>query len=79
MSGRVCPKCEGEMVAGVLLEKGTSGNIDLMPTEWVQFDPPYYEKHGFFKGEHIIERRRVKSYRCKACGFLESFAGDAIK
>ena len=78
MSHRICPKCESEMLAGVLLEKGTSGDIDLTPTDWVQFDPSYYVKHGFFKGKHVVERRSVTSFRCKACGFLESFAGDVV-
>lgn len=75
---RSCPKCDGEMVAGALLEKGTSGNIDLMPTEWVQFDTTYYEKHGYFKGKHVTDRRRVQTYRCTNCGLLESYAGDTI-
>ena len=66
------------MVAGVLLEKGTSGDVDLMPTQWVQFDPAYFEKHGFFKGKHVTDRRRVETFRCTDCGFLESFAGDTI-
>lgn len=75
----VCPKCDGEMVAGFLLEKNMPIiDADLKPTEWVQIEPAYFEKHGFFQTKHITDRRRVDTYRCNDCGFLESFARDQI-
>jgi hypothetical protein len=44
------------------------------PTEWVAIEPEYFEKYGFFQTKHITERRRVETYCCTECGFLESFA-----
>lgn len=74
-----CPKCDGEMVSGFLLEKNMPIiEGDFTPTEWVQIDREYFDKHGFFQKKHITERRRVETHRCTNCNFLESFAGDLL-
>ncbi len=70
-----CPKCEAAMTGGYLLEKNMPLiEGDLTPTEWVAINPEYFEKYGFFQTKHITERRRVETYCCTECGFLESFA-----
>lgn len=74
---RQCPKCDGEMIAGFLLEKNMPLiEVDLKPTEWVAIDREYFDQHGFFQTKHITDRRRVETHRCGECGFLESFAVD---
>jgi len=80
MENPSCPKCESEMTCGYLVEKNTPTLIegDFRPTEWVTIEPEYFEKYGFFQPKHIIDRRRVDTYRCNQCGFLESFAIDII-
>ncbi len=75
MNEHKCPKCESGMVMGYLLEKNMPIiEGDLTPTEWVAIEPEYFEKYGFFQKKHITERRRVETYCCTNCGFLESFA-----
>lgn len=68
-----CPKCESKMIPGYLLEKSML-EADMTPTEWVAIESEYFEKYGFFQKKHITDRRRVETYCCTECGFLESFA-----
>jgi len=69
---RACPKCDGEMIAGILLEH-TMPLVEVA-TVWAAIDREYCDKHGNIQAKHITDRRRVETHRCKECGFLESYA-----
>jgi hypothetical protein len=63
-----CPKCAGEMEVGMLVDHRESGRGEAV---WMQGEPEY----GFFglkvRGRN---RLRVDVFRCRQCGFLESYA-----
>jgi hypothetical protein len=58
------------MEEGFLLEKGDSGV--LSPQAWVTGKP----EKSFFSGVSIKGKQMydVKTFRCNACGYLESYA-----
>ena len=61
-----CPKCEGNMTHGTLMEKGKYGNS---PYVWSpENDAPFPVKGAPSKRLDIV------MYRCEACGFLELYA-----
>ena len=68
-----CSKCDGKMVAGFEVDRGVF-EIDMRQSKWVQVEPEYLEKYGFFQKKHVKEARAVTTYRCVKCGFLESYA-----
>ena len=64
-----CPKCNGEMVQGFLVE--IDGWMRKVST-WVEGAP---EKSWF--GSAKVPKEKcvpVGTFRCSACGFLESYA-----
>jgi hypothetical protein len=65
-----CSKCKSDMEEGFLLEKGDGGI--LSSETWVAGKP---EKSLFFgvslKGKAVYD---IKTFRCIACGYLDSFA-----
>jgi hypothetical protein len=65
-----CPKCDGEMVQGFIVD-WTQGGRRLV-SSWVEGAP---EKSFWHRtnapGEKSVP---VGTFRCSACGFLESFA-----
>lgn len=65
-----CSKCSSEMEEGFLLEKGDGGVLSSQT--WVTGKP---EKSALFgvslKGKAVYE---VKTFRCMACGYLDSYA-----
>lgn len=67
----MCPKCEGEMEEGFILDKGDYGS--QYPSGWVEGEPHRSFWHG---GVKVSDKRRyeVRSYRCVKCGYLESYA-----
>lgn len=73
MSNRAeCPKCAGQMEEGFILDRGY-GNQE--PSDWVEGAPQLSFWHG---GVKVSDKRQyeVRSYRCKECGFLESYARE---
>jgi predicted nucleic-acid-binding Zn-ribbon protein len=68
-----CPKCEGEMEEGMTVEYKSPGGFD------VNINLPKKEtwgkglKSGFWMNS-VEEERAVVTYRCKECGYLESYA-----
>jgi hypothetical protein len=65
-----CLKCTGDMVEGYL--KPSRWGVPW--PEWVSGVP----LRGFFNDLRESERdiRRVRTYRCIRCGFLESYASE---
>ncbi len=73
---QICPLCQGAMEAGFLRDvnhKNPAVEV-AEQMEWIAGDPtPVSALHGGIKlaGK---ERRKVVTYACKECGFLQSFA-----
>jgi len=68
MASHRCPKCEGSMTQGFVLEH-TQGYPAV--NHWVSGAP---EKRWFgvqTKGRQQLE---IETWRCTRCGFLESYA-----
>jgi hypothetical protein len=64
-----CPKCNGEMVQGFILEY--KGPNRLVST-WIEGAP----EKSFWQGTKVPAEKCVPvgTFRCSACGFLESYA-----
>ena len=64
-----CPKCDGEMVQGFTFE--SEGPRRIVST-WVEGAP----EKTFWQGANVPADKRVPvgTFRCSACGFLESYA-----
>jgi hypothetical protein len=68
-TSRTCTKCNGTMEEGFVLELG-HGNTQK-GSEWVE-GPPDRRWYGLrTKGKRKLP---VTTWRCKRCGFLESWA-----
>lgn len=69
-----CSKCGADMEEGFLLEKGDGG---LLSSEsWVEGNPEKSWLSGLsLKGKKIYD---VKTLRCSACGYLESYAARKL-
>jgi hypothetical protein len=65
----VCPKCQGKMDVGVVPDETFNRTL---PSTWYEGVPT----KGFFglkvRGNKSFE---IMTYRCTACGYLESYAG----
>jgi hypothetical protein len=78
MSGQalksVCPKCAGQMEEGFVVDRGHGNRFNV--SCWVAGAP----ESGFW-GLKIRDkaRRPVRTLRCVNCGFLESYAVEALK
>lgn len=66
-----CPKCPGEMQEGFLLETGLGS--DPRP-KWVSGEPSVNAFGGIQTSERDV--RRVQTFRCIRCGFLEFYATE---
>lgn len=69
-----CAKCDGEMELGHIPDYVTL--MAVQPPVWVR--GPL--RKGFF-GQNVNMRGmkfRVESYRCKNCGYLESYARKPV-
>ena len=64
-----CPKCDGEMVQGFLMD-ATYGSIRV--ASWVKGPP----KKAFWTGTKVDigYELPIGTFRCSSCGFLESYA-----
>jgi Domain of unknown function (DUF6487) len=65
-----CPKCKGAMAQGFMVDWSQGGGRRV--SNWVEGPPEKSLWHGTAApGEKSIP---VGAFRCKACGFLESYA-----
>ena len=65
-----CPKCQGEMVQGFVLDITHGG---FFVGRWIEGPP----KKSFWQGLNLPAKYEwipVGSFRCQSCGFLESYA-----
>ncbi|MGA3143697.1 MAG: PF20097 family protein [Verrucomicrobiota bacterium] len=73
---KICPKCGKQMEEGYILECAFPRGLDV--SKWVAGTPDW---GGTFFGLKFrplnITRRanlQIRTFRCKQCGFLESYA-----
>jgi hypothetical protein len=66
-----CPKCDGQMEEGFMLDRTYGAQL---PSQWVEGEP----EKSFWFGTRTAGREilRVTTYRCRKCGYLESYASD---
>jgi hypothetical protein len=66
-----CPKCEGAMIQGFILDSADSRRS---VSSWIEGIPI----KSFLTGVKIGKRKQysIESWRCGRCGFLESYARD---
>jgi phage FluMu protein Com len=64
-----CPKCGKEMEEGFIADY-THGAV--LVSKWVEGEP----EKSFWLGTKMRgkENMKVKTYRCRGCGYLESYA-----
>ena len=65
-----CPKCEGEMEQGFILDAMHGGQI---ASRWAAGAP----QKSFWTGTKAVSQDSVipvGTFRCASCGFLESYA-----
>ncbi len=67
----VCPKCQSSMVEGFVVDRTDSG---WRVSGWVDGTP----EKGFWGGVRLRGKKPVETatWRCRSCGFLESYAGS---
>ncbi|MGI9035191.1 MAG: PF20097 family protein [Pyrinomonadaceae bacterium] len=67
-----CPKCNGEMEEGFIVDYGYG---ITKPSDWVAGEPV----KSIWSGTKIKGKKQYKvaTYRCARCGFLESYATEA--
>ncbi len=62
-----CPKCQGEMVQGFVLDNFHGGRL---VSQWA-------EKSFWFKTKMPVDNLiTIGIFRCNSCGFLESYARE---
>jgi len=66
---RICPKCQGEMVQGFVVDYAHAGAV---VSTWVEGPP----KRSFWFGTKVPLEKSIPigTFRCAACGYLESYA-----
>lgn len=69
MTPHRCPKCEGLMAEGFIVDATHGGNV---VSRWVEGQP----ERVFFGGLKIRGKtvHHVQTWRCQRCGYLESYA-----
>jgi len=72
MAGRSldCPRCGGGMEAGYMIDIDDHGTKAV--PKWVEGEP----QRSFWMGLKLAgkDQRDVTTYRCRRCGYLESYA-----
>ena len=67
-----CPRCGASMEPGYILDE-TYGKVGS--EKWVEGEPQYSIWTGLkLRGK---QRLQVTTYRCRGCGYLESYAEEA--
>lgn len=71
MPASTCPKCAGAMVEGFELDESHGWR---RPAGWVEGKP----QRSVWTGVSLRGRRQlpIRSFRCRRCGFLESYATE---
>ena len=71
-SRMTCPKCDGEMERGFVLDKTLGAHF---ATHWVPGDPAKSVMWGL-KLPNLLSKQPVpiSTFRCASCGYLESYA-----
>jgi len=73
MAQRSCPKCTGPVEEGFILDVAQRGYLQAT---WLQGSPePSFWTSLTLKGK---TRRPIVTLRCSRCGYLESYAQDAL-
>ena len=69
MSILICPRCQGTMESGFIVDHTHGG---FAPPEWVEGSP----ERSFWVGVKMSGKKRlpVETFRCERCGYLESYA-----
>jgi hypothetical protein len=69
MRSHTCPKCQGAMTEGFLLDATYGANT---VGQWVDGIP----QKSFWGGAKLRGKKKfeVQSWRCERCGFLENYA-----
>lgn len=62
----ICPKCGGEMVCGVMVDRS-----------YTACEPQQWKEDCSNEEDMYTDLYNVISYRCKECGFLENYAFKA--
>lgn len=64
-----CPKCKGKMDEGFIVDEGHGHKY---ASNWVEGPP----EKSFWQGIKTRGKKKVqvKAFRCKVCGYLESYA-----
>ncbi|MDB5671280.1 MAG: hypothetical protein JWO25_2239 [Alphaproteobacteria bacterium] len=64
-----CPKCEGRMVTGFIVDIGYGA---VAASNWQEGEP----KKSFWTGVKQVksQQHEITTWRCERCGFLESYA-----
>jgi predicted nucleic-acid-binding Zn-ribbon protein len=72
----ICPKCGGEMKAGFLIDLINKNPVMEIAEqmEWVEGDSS--QRSALTGGVKLSgkDRRKVTTYCCNGCGYLESYA-----
>ncbi|MEI8019590.1 MAG: hypothetical protein WCH39_15400 [Schlesneria sp.] len=78
-----CPKCQGEMVQGFVMDRS---GIAAFVNQWVEATPESLKMAQYFGGTikfpetvklpEATARIPVGTFRCQSCGFPESYARD---
>ncbi|MEN4018113.1 MAG: hypothetical protein PQ975_00150 [Methanobacterium sp.] len=63
---KVCLKCSGTMIHGILQKRGKYGNS---PFIWAPID-----EHPFSTEDFPDQRYEIDVFRCQSCGFIEFYA-----
>ena len=65
-----CPKCQGDMTAGFIIDFNMSQATAV--SKWQEGAP----QRSFWTGIKMDPERQhpITTYRCEQCGFLESYA-----
>jgi predicted RNA-binding Zn-ribbon protein involved in translation (DUF1610 family) len=64
-----CPKCQGTMEDGFLLDQQGYNSVYVV-TQWVEGPP----KKKFGSGVETKVKRSTSAFRCTNCGYLELYA-----
>lgn len=73
MRNHSCPKCQGSMAEGYILDSAHGYNA---VSNWIEGAPV----KSMWTGVKLGKRKSlpVQSWRCGRCGFLEFYARDAV-
>ncbi len=65
--GKHCPKCDGEMMQGFILDHTYGAHL---VASWIPGAP----ESSFWRGTKSGPAIPIGTLRCSSCGFLESYA-----